>query len=162
MVQLSILHLAIIMRTLPDPQGSLWHMAVSNVNKLIRFDYISQIIFISRYIWQIAKSNSNFVVIWEVSRKNKVTCLFKLHFDSCSQEMRGRYYDSRKCTKSLGINGNHARLESDNKTSRTKGTHDSRVPDNKWLLLVWYARPSDSHFVLSEWSNMHLIHSVFL
>ncbi len=44
--------------------------------------------------------------------------------------MRRRYYDSHKCTKSLGIDGNHARLESDNKTSRTKGTHDSRAPDD--------------------------------
>ncbi len=40
--------------------------------------------------------------------------------------------------KSLGINGNDARLESDNKTSRTKGTHDSRALDDTSLVRLFY------------------------
>ena len=62
--------------------------------------------------------------------KIQLPARLKCILTSCSQEMRRIYYDSHKCTKSLGINGNHARLESENKTSRTKGTHDSRAPDD--------------------------------
>ncbi len=51
---------------------------------------------------------------------------------------------THKCTKSLGINGNHARLESENKTSRTKGTHDSRTPDDMLVCLHSYVLAASS------------------